>query len=72
MEVEFVRGVSMNEEKAKEVGKVAKELGIRLSVHAPYYINLCNPEKLRDSEKRIIDSCHRGHAMGAGTVVFHP
>ncbi len=72
MEVEFVRGVSMTAEKAREVGDIAEELGIRLSVHAPYYVNLCNPEKLRDSEKRIIDSCHRGHAMGAGVVVFHP
>ncbi len=72
MEVEFVRGVSMNADKAQDVGKTAKEAGVRLSVHAPYYVNLCNPEKLKDSEKRIIDSCHRAHIMGAGVVVFHP
>jgi deoxyribonuclease-4 len=72
MEVEFVRGVAMSPEKAEAVGKVQKETGIRLSVHAPYYINLCNPEKLRDSQKRIIDSAHRGHLMGSGVIVFHP
>jgi deoxyribonuclease IV len=72
MEVEFVRGVSMNAQRAQELGVIAKGLGVRLSVHAPYYINLCNPEKLRDSEKRIIESCHRAHLMGAGIVVFHP
>jgi deoxyribonuclease-4 len=72
MEVEFVHGVSMNPQKAAEVGKLAGELGIRLSVHAPYYINLCNPEKVNASQKRIIDSCHRGHLMGADVVVFHP
>ncbi len=72
MEVEFVRGVGMGPEKAEAVGKVQKETGIRLSVHAPYYINLCNPEKLRDSQKRIIDSAHRGHLMGAEVIVFHP
>ncbi len=72
MEVEFVRGVSMSPEKAMEIGQVQKETGIKLSVHAPYYINLCNPEKVRDSQKRIIDSAHRGHLMGAEVIVFHP
>jgi deoxyribonuclease-4 len=72
MEVEFVRGVRMTPELAKEAGKVASELGIKLSVHAPYYINLCNPEKVSDSQKRIIDSCHRGHLMGSEVIVFHP
>jgi deoxyribonuclease-4 len=72
MEVEFVRGVAMSPKKAEAVGRVQQETGIRLSVHAPYYINLCNPEKLRDSQKRIIDSAHRGHLMGAGVIVFHP
>lgn len=72
MEVEFVRGVSMSPEKAIEVGKVQKETGVKLSVHAPYYINLCNPEKLNDSQKRIVDSAHRGHLMGAEVIVFHP
>lgn len=72
MEVEFVRGVNMSSEKAIEIGKVRNETGIKLSVHAPYYINLCNPEKLKDSEKRIISSAHRGHLMGAEVIVFHP
>jgi deoxyribonuclease-4 len=72
MEVEFVRGVNMAADLATETGKVARELGIRLSVHAPYYINLCNPEKVNASQKRIIDSCHRGHLMGADVIVFHP
>jgi len=72
MEVEFVRGVNMSPDKASEIGRVQKETGIKLSVHAPYYINLCNPEKLKDSQKRIIDSAHRGHLMGAEVIVFHP
>ncbi len=72
MEVEFVRGVSMGTELAEEAGKASGETGVKLSVHAPYYINLCNPEKVKDSQKRIIDSCHRGHLMGAEVIVFHP
>ena len=72
MEVEFVHGVRMGAGAADEAGKAARELGVRLSVHAPYFINLCNPEKAGDSEKRILDSCEKAHLMGAGVVVFHP
>ena len=43
MEVEFVRGVRMGEGTAAEVGRVAREAGVALSVHAPYYINLNSP-----------------------------
>lgn len=74
MEVEFVRGVAMSNETAEEVGKVAKELGIILSVHCPYFINLCSEDrrKVEASKKRILDSAERAHHMGARIVVFHP
>lgn len=72
IEVEFVRGVHMGSELAKQVGKLAEKLDIRISVHAPYYINLCNPEKVVDSEKRILLSCERANEMNASVVVFHP
>lgn len=72
MEIEFVRGVHMGIPLAKEAGKVAKDEGILLSIHAPYYINLCNPEKVEASKKRILDSCERAHHLGAWVVVFHP
>lgn len=73
MEVEFVRGVHMKNELAKECGKLAKELDIQLSVHAPYYINLVSEDhqKRKDSVKRIMDSCERGHHLGAENIVFH-
>lgn len=71
MEVEFVHGVNMGNETAKKAGIAAKESNVRLSVHAPYYINLCNPEKKKDSEKRILDSCERAFHLNASTVVFH-
>ncbi|MEM2192326.1 MAG: TIM barrel protein [Candidatus Hadarchaeales archaeon] len=74
MEVEFVRGVAMSNETAEEVGKVAKKLGIVLSVHCPYFINLCSDDKkkVEASKKRILDSAERAHHMDAGIVVFHP
>jgi len=73
-ECEFVRGVGMSNEMAKEVGKVAKELNVRLSVHCPYFVNLCSQEKekLGASKKRILDSVERAHFMGADVAVFHP
>ncbi|MEW6222340.1 MAG: TIM barrel protein [Candidatus Hadarchaeota archaeon] len=74
MEIEFVRGVAMGNETAKEVGKLAKELKIDLSVHCPYFINLCSQEKpkLEASKKRILDSVERAHYLGAHVAVFHP
>ncbi len=74
MEVEFVRGVYMKNEMADEVDKLAKELGILLSVHCPYFINLCSADKqkLEASKKRILDSVERAYHMGARIAVFHP
>ena len=72
MELEFVRGIYLKKEEAVEIGRVAKDLGVKLSIHASYFINLCNPEKVRASEKRILDSCEIGHYLGAKYIVFHP
>jgi len=74
MEVEFVRGVAMGNEMADEVGKLAKELNILLSIHCPYFINLCtsDKQKLEASKKRILDSAERAYRMGARIIVYHP
>jgi deoxyribonuclease-4 len=73
MEVEFVYGVRMSVEHAREAGALARTKGITLSVHAPYYINLASAEKekIEASKQRILDSCRKAHALGAGNVVFH-
>jgi deoxyribonuclease-4 len=73
MEVEFTYGVRMSVEDARQVGALAREKGIILSVHAPYYINLASDEKEKivASKQRILDSCQRAHALGAQNVVFH-
>lgn len=71
MEVEFVQGVRMGADMAERVGVVARELGIKLSVHAPYFINLCSDEKAEVSMKRLWDSIDRAHRMGAWIVVVH-
>ncbi len=73
MEVEFTYGVRLDLKTAEEVGALAKEKGIILSVHAPYYINLASNEKDKflASKKRILDSCERAHVLGAQNVTFH-
>lgn len=73
MEVEFVRGVHMGEEAAREVGAAAKKLDVALSVHAPYYINLLSKERktVEASKNRILASMERGSWMGAIAVAVH-
>ncbi len=63
-----------NPEDAKRIGKKAMELGIDLTIHAPYWLNLNSLEKeKRDaSKKRIIDCCAVGELLGVKLVVFHP
>jgi deoxyribonuclease-4 len=73
MEIEFVRGVYMKKEMAEEVGKVAQDLGVRLSVHAPYFINLASEKKetIIASRKRIFDSAQIGEIVGADAIAIH-
>jgi deoxyribonuclease-4 len=73
-EIEFVYGIYMNNKEAKEVGKLAKKLNIKLSIHAPYYINLASlkKENITKSKRWILASCERGHYLHAENIVFHP
>lgn len=73
MEIEFVRGVHMSSQLAKECGEAAKEFNVKLSVHAPYFINLLSEKKeiVEASKKRILDSVERGSLMSANIVAVH-
>ncbi len=73
MEVQFVRGARMKESTAKTIGDKAEKHSIRLSVHAPYYINL-NSEKeetIEKSKERIMKSARLGDIMGARVITVH-
>lgn len=72
MEIEFVRGVKMGEKTAGEVRKVASELGVKLSVHAPYYVNLNSAEKGEASKQRVFEAARIGSLCGARDIAFHP
>lgn len=68
------RGVRIKEDTARALGKKADKNNIALSIHAPYYINLANPDKakLRNSKNYIYESLNAAKWMGAKRVVFHP
>ncbi|MFQ6057499.1 MAG: TIM barrel protein [Anaerolineae bacterium] len=73
MELEFVQRVSMGEATAAQVRQVAQEEGIRLTVHAPYYINLNSrePEKVQAGRERILQAARIGALCGAESVAIH-
>jgi deoxyribonuclease-4 len=73
LEVEFVRGVKMGPDAARELGAKARSLGLALSVHAPYYVNLnsAEPGKRLQSHDHLLRSARMAREMGARSVVFH-
>jgi deoxyribonuclease-4 len=74
MEVEFVQGVRMSPQSARDVGNVAARRGIKLSAHAPYFINLNAQEldKMAASQERIIQTARITSLFGGESIVFHP
>jgi len=74
MELEFVHGVRMKEEKASIVNDLRSKLGIELTVHGPYYVNLASkkPEIRASSKHHILSSARIGAIAGANSVTFHP
>jgi len=73
MEVEFVQGVYLDEEQARQVAGVARSLKVALSVHAPYFINLNAREarKIRMGQSILHRTAHIAGALDARSVVFH-
>lgn len=67
------KGVNIKEETARKLGERARAAGIALSLHAPYFINLANPdpESLRKTIGYITAACQVADWMGAGRVVIH-
>ena len=66
-EIEFVQGVKMGLDTARKVRERAAALGVRLSVHAPYHVNLNadDPGKRLASQERLLKTARVGDACGA-------
>jgi deoxyribonuclease-4 len=73
MELEFVQGVRMSETAAYQVAETAAGTGIKLSAHAPYFVNLNarEPEKVEKSRERILKTAYIASLCGAESIVFH-
>lgn len=67
------KGVNVGEATARSVGAAAREAGISLSLHAPYFINLANPDpdSLQKTTGYILAACRAADWMGAARVVIH-
>ncbi len=67
------RGVNIGLDKATELGKIAKEKGITLSLHAPYYISMSSieEEKRLNSVNYILASARAVKAMGGNRIIVH-
>lgn len=67
------KGVRVKEDTAVALGQQAQKHGISLSLHAPYFINLANPDP--ESQEKTIgyitSSCLVADQMGATRVVIH-
>ena len=72
-EYECGKGIKISEESAKKLGERAKENGIRLSLHAPYFISLSSQdaEKRLKSVEYILNSMALAKTLGADRVVVH-
>ena len=67
------KGVNVGEETAWAVGVAAREHGIQLSLHAPYFINLANPDpvSLKKTTNYVLAACQVADWMGAVRVTVH-
>ena len=72
-EYEAGNGIAASLETLYKIGKAAKEQGIKMSFHTPYFISLSGveQEKRLKSIKYIADSLDAAYALGAGTIVVH-
>lgn len=73
LELGWVQSVRVSETTCAAIQRVAETHRIKLSVHAPYFINLnAEDEEWSKSRKRLMDAAHFGNLAGATDIVFHP
>jgi deoxyribonuclease IV len=73
MEMAWVHGVRMADATAAAIAAASRACDITLTVHAPYYVNLCGAADVaRRSRGRLIETCRLAERCGAESVCFHP
>jgi deoxyribonuclease-4 len=74
MEIEFVHGVYLDEAQARAMAGIARNNKVKLSVHAPYFLNFNARElpKLHSSQGMLHKAARIAHLCHAQSIVFHP
>lgn len=72
-EFEAGNGLKAGRETLEKIGLAAREAGVEMSFHTPYYISLSgvDPEKRLKSIDYIKQSLDAAEALGADTIVIH-
>ena len=72
-EFEAGNGLKAGRETLEKIGKAAREAGVEMSYHTPYFISLSgiDPEKRLKSIDYIKQSLDAAEALGADTIVIH-
>jgi deoxyribonuclease-4 len=73
-EIAWVQSVRVKDESCLEMNRAAQEHDVKLSVHAPYYINLNSQtdELMAKSDERLLLAARKGYLAGAHDIIFHP
>lgn len=73
-EYSFGRGVRMSQSTAAAIRAAMEDYGIALSVHAPYFINLCvdDGERIEKNRRYFLETARAAQMLGADRAVFHP
>jgi deoxyribonuclease-4 len=73
LELGWVRAVRVTEETCAVIRTCANEQDVKISIHAPYYINLnATDDEWNNSRKRLMDAAKFGNLAGATDIIFHP
>jgi len=73
LELAWVQSVSATDATCAAIRAAAKEHGVALSVHAPYFINLnANANMWPAGRERLMKAARAGFKAGATDIVFHP
>lgn len=73
MELEFVHGMNMSSETAVLVNHASTKYNVRLTAHAPFFINLnaIEPQKRAASRSRILKTAQITNLCGGFSITFH-
>jgi len=73
LELGWVQSVRVSEQTCADIRATAEAQEVKISVHAPYFINLnADDEEWPKSRKSLMDATQYGHLAGATDIIFHP